>query len=176
MNIKRGLIAALICAITGAASAVLFIAVFLVGNWVLYDTHAVKRKFDIRWMATAWTVPAIGVAIYLGLTAFATYTPNMNYGFARTFAIIFLLSIPMAAFLGSLELTPKRVKSLEHPILYPSELSLLAFPPMTVAILLLATRINLGSNLRSTKESTEPSDASKSSAIPRRWTSDADEP
>ena len=159
MNINRGLIAAFTCSSIGAVSTVFLIAVFAVGNWFFNDTTPAEREFDIRWLATAWIVPSIGVSIYLGLTAFTTYSARTNYGFARTLAIIFFVSIPLTSILGTLELTPKRVKSNEHPILYPSELAILLLPPSVVAALLLASRVNIASNDISTIKKTEPSDA-----------------
>jgi len=140
MNVKRGLLAALASSFIGAVSAFLVISALVFGNWLLKDTHASEREFDTRWLATAWIVPAIGVSIYLGLAAFATYAATTNFGFGRTLAIIFFVSIPLTAFLASLELTPKRIKSIDHPVLYPSEIAILVLPPSVVAFLLLASR------------------------------------
>ncbi len=128
MNIKRGVISALLCSSIGAAVTVLLIAAFVFGNWFINDSIPVERDFDVRWLSTAWMVPAIGVSIYLGVAGFATFAPTINYGFARTLAIIFFVSIPLTSLLGNLELTPKRVKSIEHPVLYPSELAVLLVP------------------------------------------------
>ena len=159
MNIKRGVIAALTCSSIGAASAVMLIAAFVLGNWFINDSIPAEREFDTRWLSSAWMGPAIGVAIYLGLTGFAIFAPTINYGFARTLVIIFFVSIPLTILLGNLELTPKRVKSIEHPVFYPSELAILIMPPAGIAALLLASRLNGESNDKIATKKTEPSDA-----------------
>jgi hypothetical protein len=159
MNIKRGVISALFCSSIGAAFTVLLIAAFVFGNWFINDSIPVERDFDVRWLSTAWMVPAIGVSIYLGVAGFATFAPTVNYGFARTLAIIFFVSIPLTSLLGNLELTPKRVKSMEHPVLYPSELAVLLVPPAFIAALLLSWRVNSEFNDKITSKKTEQSDA-----------------
>ncbi|MFN4907240.1 MAG: hypothetical protein ACK5EO_15200 [Planctomycetota bacterium] len=159
MNIKRGVIAALTCSSIGVAFAVLLIAAFVLGNWFFNDPIPAEREFDTRWLSSAWMGPAIGVAIYLGLTGFATFAPTINYGFARTLAIISLVSIPLTLVLSNLEITPKRVKIIEHPVFYPSELAILIIPPAGVAALLLAWRLDSDSNNAISTKKTEPSDA-----------------
>jgi hypothetical protein len=158
MNIKRGGIAALICASIGASVSVLLITAFVLGNWFVSATVPVDREFDTCWLSSAWIVPGIGCAIYLGLAGFTTFAPSINYGFARTLSIIFFVAIPLTMFLGSLELTPKRVKSIKHPVLYPSELAMLIIPPVGIAFLLVVSRINNGTNDNISMKETEQRD------------------
>jgi hypothetical protein len=155
MNIGRGLLAALALSLIGAVSAVFVICAPVLANLLLTDTHAIERQFDIRWLGLTWIGPSIGVSAYLGLAALATYTPTTNFGFARTLAIIFFLSIPVTVFIGGLELTPKRVKSITHPLTYPSEIAIFLLPPSVVAFLLLASRVKSVSGKSNETKTTE---------------------
>jgi hypothetical protein len=42
--------------------------------------------------------------------------------------------------IAALELTPRRIKAVEHPVIYPSELVVLVAPPLATAIALTVAR------------------------------------
>jgi predicted permease len=140
MNIARGIIAGLMGALIGAVVPVVVVATFTLLSWHFHDTLEGDRQYDIAWWRMHAVPPLVGAAIYLGLTAWATYTPKRNCGFAKTLAIIFFTSVPLTWLLAALHLTPTRYKNVEHPAMYFSELLLLLVPPLVMACVLVAAR------------------------------------
>jgi len=140
MNFKRGFIAAFIWAVIGIAGPFIAVCVFTVVSWQLNDTSSFFRQDDIAWWLTRAVWPLVGVPIYLGLSALATYTPIQKHRFAGTLAIIFFTAIPLTWILAALELTPQRYKAGDHPEMYFSEFLLLLIPPLTITFVLIALR------------------------------------
>jgi predicted permease len=140
MNFARGIIAASIWAGAGPILTVLVVAGFQLLSWQFNNTPEIDRKYDMAWWRMHAVPPLVGISIYLGTAALATYTPHRNQGFAKTLAILFGTALPFTWFLAQLELTPKRYKSIEHPDLYFSEFLLLFLPPLVIAGVLMAVR------------------------------------
>jgi hypothetical protein len=140
MNVARGIIAALIWAAAGIIVPVVVVGGYTILSWHFNDTLEVDRDYDIAWWRMHAVPPLVGVPIYLGLTAWATYTPKRNHGFAKTLAIIFFTAIPSTWFLAALEMTPRRYKSIEHPDIYVSEFLLFFLPPLIMSCILVAIR------------------------------------
>lgn len=140
MNFLRGIFALLIWAILGPLFLIIGVVVYTVVSWQIYNFAEFDRQFDIDWWRVNAVVPLVVASIFFGLTAWATYTPKFDHGFAKTFAMIALTSFPMSSVLMCSELTPKRVKIIEHPDLYPSEFLLLFLPPFLISCILIALR------------------------------------
>lgn len=85
--------------------------------------------------------PAVGCAVICACAGWATFAPAGKHSFAWSLAIIFLISVPLWAAIGWMELTPRRYKGLVHPMYYPSELLALFGPPTVVAMALTLIRI-----------------------------------
>ena len=86
MNITRGIIAALIWALVGALAPILIVGTYTILSWQINNTAEFDRQYDISWWRTRATWPLVGASIYLGLTAWATYTPKRDFGFGKTLA------------------------------------------------------------------------------------------
>lgn len=140
MNVARGILAALIWAFAGSVVPVLVVGGYTVLSWHINNTPAIDRDYDVGWWRMHAIPPLVAASVYLGLTAWATYTPKRNYGFAKTLAILFFTAIPLAMLLGAFISTPRRYRSVEHPDIYGSELLLLFLPPVIVSCLLVAVR------------------------------------
>ena len=140
MDFLRGIIALLIWAILGPLFVIVGVAVYTVLSWQIYNAAEIDRQFDIEWWRTYAVAPLVVTSIYLGLAAWATDTPKLDHGVARTLALLASTSFPMTWLLTCLELTPKRVKIIEHPDLYPSEFLLLFLPPFLISCILIAIR------------------------------------
>lgn len=95
MNFKRGLIAGMIGTVAGALIPVVLIGGYTLLFWYWQDSPAIDRQADLQDWQKYGSGPVIGLAIYLGLSAWATYTPPGNHRFAYTLGILFLSSIPL---------------------------------------------------------------------------------
>jgi hypothetical protein len=140
MNIARGILAALLWAVAGVVVPVLVVGGYTVLSWHINNTPEIDREYDVEWWRMHAVPPLVAASVYLGLTAWATYAPRRNYGFAKTLAILFFAAIPLAIPLGALISTPRRYKGVEHPDMYGSEFLLLFLPPLIVSCLLVAIR------------------------------------
>ena len=140
LNFVRGILSAAAWGLVGAIAAVALVSLGTLAYWHLNDTRQFDRQYDINWWRTRALPPIIGVTTLLACAGWAAYAPRGKHRFATTLAILFFLSIPLWFVLGSMELTPRRVKSVEHPPLYPSELLVLVLPPIVVSIALSVLR------------------------------------
>jgi hypothetical protein len=84
--------------------------------------------------------PVLGCAAVFACAGWAASSPRPTYGFAESLAIVFFGSIFLWTMLAALEVTPRRLKAVEHPLVYPSEAFALLGAPILVAGLLTALR------------------------------------
>lgn len=140
MNVARGIIAGLVWAVAGVVVPVLVVGGYTILSWHVNNTSAIDREYDVGWWRMHAVPPLVAVSVYLGLTAWATYTPKRNYGFAKTLAILFSSAILLAMFLSAFISTPRRYKSAEDPGVPLSGYLLLFLPPLIVSCLLVAVR------------------------------------
>ncbi|QDV20301.1 hypothetical protein Pan153_49760 [Gimesia panareensis] len=106
MNFKRGLIAGMIGTVAGALIPVVLIGGYTLLFWYWYDSPAMDRQADLQHWQKYGSGPIIGLAIYLGLSAWATYTPSGKHRFAYTLGILFLSSVPLMIVIDQLRGPP----------------------------------------------------------------------
>lgn len=129
LSIARGLRGAAIGGFAAAALTVVLWAVFY------------QRGFDLRAARDELIGPILGITAIGGCAGWAAFAPAGRHPFARSFAIVFLGSLPLWAILGSLELTPRRHRGFNHPAIYPSEALLLVSAPVVMAAILTLARV-----------------------------------
>jgi len=100
MNFKRGLIAGLIGTVTGGLLPVILIGGYTLFYWFWHDSPAMDRKADLAYWWDYGGGTVIGMALYFGLSAWATYTPSGKYRFASTLGILTLGSLLLMIFLS----------------------------------------------------------------------------
>jgi hypothetical protein len=140
MNFKRGLIAGLIGTVAGALIPALWIGGYTLLYWFWHDSPAMDRGADLAYWQDYGAGPVIGLAIYFGLSAWATYTPPGKHRFVSTLGIMFVISIPLSLLLSSLQLTPQGKRAPEDPTLFFSEFLIIVLPPLAVAGLIVLFR------------------------------------
>jgi len=127
-------------AVAGAAVAAVLVVVlyggFMAGRWLLEDSTEFQRAVDLRAMREELVVPILGSAAVGAGAGWAASGPRGRHRFAWSFAAVFLASLPLWVVLGSLELTPRRYKGVEHPAVYASEALVVVGPPLVVAAVL----------------------------------------
>lgn len=130
MDWRRGLRAALILGGVGTILPLVLLLCLTVGGWALGGASEFDRRYDLVWLHDRAPYPMIGVGILFAATGWATFAPRGRQHFVPTLAIVCLASLPSWFLLGSCRLTPPRPKGVEHPLLYLSELLVLAGPPI----------------------------------------------
>lgn len=145
LNLKRGLVATFICSLVGAVGSVALALAFTVSRWLVSGTTEINREYDLRDLQSEMLGPVIGCAVVLGCAGWATYAPAGSFRFVPSLVFIFSVSVALWSILLSMQLTPRRFKSMDHPAFYPSELIVLFGPPILAAIGLTAVRIVRGS-------------------------------
>jgi hypothetical protein len=140
LNLVRGVFAV----VGGSAGAVAPIAVLAAGTvirWWITGASGFDRRYDIGWIRAALPGPVVGCATICACTAWATFAPRERYRFARSLAVITAISVCVWFVVGSMELTPRRLKGTEHPLFYPMEWMLLIGPPVAVAAVMTVFRL-----------------------------------
>ncbi|QDT44733.1 hypothetical protein Pan241w_48490 [Gimesia alba] len=141
MNITRGLIAGVLGIFAGLILPVLLVGSYLLLTWYFNETFEMDRRADIAYWRKYGMEPLTGCAIYQGLTAWATYTPKRNYGFAKTLAILFFCSMALMVFINILYQSPPQPRSANRDYgLSLSGFLFLLIPPLIVACVLIAVR------------------------------------
>lgn len=80
--------------------------------------------------------PVVGCAVVCACAGWATFAPAGKHSFAWSLAFIFFISLVFWAVVSGMELTPRRLKGIEHPVFYVSELIAMIGPPIVAATLL----------------------------------------
>jgi hypothetical protein len=141
LNIKRGLIATCLSALAGAAGCVVVAAGIYVYRWVTSGPTGTDVQGDFQYLKTYLHYPVVGCAVVFAFAGWATFAPIRPHRFARTLLLVFLISVPCWIVLSALQITPPRLKSIQHPLYYPSEILVLIGPPLMAAAVLTVRRL-----------------------------------
>ncbi len=144
LNVLRGLGGAAVAATVAVVMVATLAAGFLACRWVATGASAFDRGYDLRDARERLSLLAVGFAVVAGCAGWAALAPARRSPFAWTLAVVFAGSVVLWSVVGSLDLTPRRYKSVSHPFLYPSEALFLIGPPVVVAGLLTAQRVRRG--------------------------------
>ncbi|MCA9006858.1 MAG: hypothetical protein KDA70_16400 [Planctomycetaceae bacterium] len=140
MNMIRGLIAGLLGTLVGLLGPVLIVGSYTLLYWYFHETPEMDRRADMKYWRLHAVMPLAGSTIYLGLTAWATFTPRGDYRFARTLVILFCIALPLTGILMKTSLTPERRPYDNSPPLYFSEFLIMLLTPTLVAATLIIIR------------------------------------
>ena len=113
MNITRGIIAGFLGAVAGVILSVLLVSSYLLMYWYFNDTNELLRRDDITYWREHGATPLVGCAIYLGLAAWVTFTPDRKYSLAKTLAILLISTLSLMFFLNLVHLAPPQPRRME---------------------------------------------------------------
>lgn len=140
MNFKRGLIAGMLGTVAGALIPVLWIGGYTLLYWFWHDSPAMDREADLAYWQDYGAGPVIGLAIYFGLSAWATYTPPGKHRFVSTLGILFLGSFPLIIFLDQVfQSSNPPHKGMDHQTGW-SDVLIFSLPLLVVAGLIVLFR------------------------------------
>jgi hypothetical protein len=129
LDIRAGVLGAVVWCVIGALAAAVAVAVL---------------DLNQSYLSTAmW--PVLGCGAVFACAGWAARSSRPARGFVRSLIVVFFGSIVLWTVLAGLELTPRRLKSVEHPLIYPSEAVVLLVPPVLMAVILTALRRTDGS-------------------------------
>ena len=140
LRVLRGIGSALSLGVVGFLAPVLALLGFTALRWVVEGTSDFDRRFDLDWLPKKAIFPAIGTGFVFAGAAWASFAPCGVHRFARTLAIVFAVSVPSWYALAIAGMTVPRLKSIQHPLIYPREVFLLAAPPILAGLVLAARR------------------------------------
>ncbi|WP_298868360.1 hypothetical protein [uncultured Gimesia sp.] len=142
MNIVRGLIAGLIGAVLGVVVPVVVIGLYTILYWYFNETSDLVRRDDITSWKRDAVDPLVGCAIYVGLAAWATYTPRREFRFSKTLVILFFTSMLLIILLNSMRQTPDtyRHSTAEDLRMSLPEFLMLLLPPLLVSCVMVINR------------------------------------
>lgn len=140
MNFRRGVLAGIAFGLAGLVGPPLVIGAVTGVAWWLNGTPRFDRRWDILWWWDRAFPGIVVIPLLLFFTGLATYTPQRYFGFAKTLLILAVTSLPLSAFLGVAGWAHPRVKSIEHPPMYLSEVLMFVIPMAAVALILLEYR------------------------------------
>ena len=134
LDFARGGCAALILGILGAVAPVTLMFGVTVAGWLLFGSSGWDRRYDLAWLRDRMGGPMLGCATVFAAAGWATFAPPDRRRFTPTLLLISLSSLGLWAVLTSLPLKPTRLKGIDHPEFYPTELLLIIGPPIVVAV------------------------------------------
>lgn len=129
LDVHRGLRAGAIATGGAVLAALMMCAVMHLTMWICTGDPMQQNAGYCLAHVLATLVPAAAAA------AFATYAPDGKHPFLPTFATVFvigLFGVVFLAMLSPIPLSPQYTKGIDHPPIYPSEIVLLALPPLTI--------------------------------------------
>lgn len=129
----RGFKFAALAGVIGFAVPVVVMAAATAARWAILASNEADRAYDLAWLPTNLAGAAIAFTFVFAGAGLATYAPNRTYRFLRTLGIVVLISIPSWWALAACGMAHTRYKGIEHPIIYPSEVLMLAIPPLVIA-------------------------------------------
>lgn len=140
MNFKRGLIAGVIGTATGALLTVILIGGYTMFHWFWHNSPAMDREADLNYWRTYGAGTVTGMALFFGLSAWATYTPPGKHRFVGTLGILTLCSLLPLIFLDLiLGPSPPTHKVMEHQTDW-SDILFFSSPLLAVACLIVLFR------------------------------------
>jgi len=95
LNVLRGLRAALLLGIVGAAATALVAFCFMANGWFLNGTDALERSDDLRYFPFKFAIAIFGVSLLFAATGWATYAPRGEYRFTITLGILAVTSVAL---------------------------------------------------------------------------------
>jgi len=108
------------------------------------DSFALRRISSSGfWRSVYGSVPILVVPLATFLASVATFAPRTRIGFARTFGMLCLFSLPTSVVLGDLGMAHPRDKSNAHPTLYLSEYCMFIIPLVTFAAIMTYRRFQI---------------------------------
>ena len=158
LNLPRGLLGAFFSALIFPIP-VAVIAVVTYAHWELNDTRQFDRQYDINW----WRLRAFPGVVVVPLLLFFSGLANFalprsrRMGMPLTLGLILLTSLPISGILGSLGMAHQRIRSIEHPPMYLSEIFMILIPVATISCLVVWFRMQMQPKL-SKQQSTEESE------------------
>ncbi|MFL5327333.1 MAG: hypothetical protein ACJ8C4_00325 [Gemmataceae bacterium] len=101
----------------------------------------VDREYDLKDVLSWLPRITLVCSVFAACAGWANYAPSTKHSFPRTLALVFVGSLALLWVFGLFDVTPPRVKGIEHPFLYPSEAVLLFGVPATIALVLTVLRL-----------------------------------
>jgi hypothetical protein len=165
LNPVRGLFAAVVGASVGAVAPIVVLFGLAALRWWVRGAPEFDRRYDFAWIRDALPGPVVGCATVFACAGWATYAPRGGFRLVRTLAIVTAISLAIWCLPGWVslwaEITPRRLKGIEHPVFYASEWIVLVGPPIVAAALVTAVRAR-GARERSSEAGAAPKAAASS--------------
>ena len=118
LNLPRGLLATILCGLLGPLAAMSLALGFIVCKWLVAGAAENDLQYDLKYLPETMIYPLVGCAAVFACAGWATFAPAVAGRFTKSLAIIFSVSVSLWFIIGVLELTPRRVRSVEHPVFY----------------------------------------------------------
>jgi hypothetical protein len=148
LNPKRGLIAGLVGGALAFAVPWLLLYLIVFAKWLLYDTPAVDRQYDINFMSKGAWLGSYFLTSLVVSAACVAFGTNPRCSFGHDFAAIALVAIVLSSLVGFVD--GPRLKS-EPPFgEKPLDIVLLTAPAVVTGIVILAWRMLHGCRRRAT--------------------------
>lgn len=137
LNVFRGLIGAVICALAGITVSVAVLSAIAVCRWYAWGANDVDWRYDMSFVTNAMPSVISGFAAVFGAAGWATYAPRGSFRLARTLAIIFVVSLPLWFLVGYaaewIGLAPRQSKDDYSHAEFAGLLVVLTVPVLTAA-------------------------------------------
>jgi hypothetical protein len=146
-SIRAGTLAAIGWGVFGGISAAVAVAALGVNErWYdLTELGWYREWFGWYFRTAIW--PVIGCTTFLACAGWAAYFPRPAHSMATTVIIVTFASLGVWIALNAAEVTPRRLRSIEHPVMYVSEFFVLVVPPALASAFLTLWRCNRASGL-----------------------------
>jgi hypothetical protein len=92
LNLFRGLRAAVLLGIVGAAATVLIALCYMVVGWFVFETIAIDRSYDLQHFWSRYNMAILGISLLFTATGWATYAPRGEYRFIINLGILGVIS------------------------------------------------------------------------------------
>jgi hypothetical protein len=136
LNYSRGGGFALLFGVVGFAAPILLFLLFTVLCWLLNGSSEFDRKYDLCGIPDKLIFPAIGTAWVFAGTGWTVFASRGKRRFLQTLTVMVLISIPSWYLLAGMGMSPTRYKGIDHPLIYPSEILLVAIPPSLTSLVI----------------------------------------
>ena len=156
LSFRSGVRGTIACGAIGAIAALLGVAAYgLFEWWNDYDEVWGYRDW-LGWTVSTAAMPAVGSATIFACAGWATHAVRPPLRFVASLLIVFLISIAMWMTIIAMEITPRRIKSVDHPFMYPSEALALFGPPAVAAAIVTVVRLGGGTTREEPRAETRP--------------------
>ena len=141
LNNWNGIRGASVGAICGAAAPLVLVILLAVARGVGIETSRLGRPEDLLDFPVLIIWPSLGSAAVCGAAGWATYAPAGKYRFVTSLALVSLFSASLWILIFWMDVTPMRIKFMEHPVPFPSEVLLIVGPAVFAAALVTVLRV-----------------------------------